>query len=152
MFPSIVQRFAKYSALVVAALIGLLVVGCGVFPESSFSLASESRLPKWFDLPPGQTRESVAITMDYFVNSSGRTTAFAMRDSSGKVIAKATGTLKGPNPLQRAVKSPDSPLGYPSYEIVTVGEHAEVIEHRKMEPVFYVTDDPSVLDEFGVHR
>jgi len=27
-------------------------MGCGWFPESTFELASESRLPKWITLPP----------------------------------------------------------------------------------------------------
>jgi len=41
---------------------------------------------------------------------------------------------------------------YPSYEIITVGRTTEVIEHRKMEPIFYVTDDPSVLSKLGVSK
>jgi len=39
---------------------------------------------------------------------------------------------------------------YPSYEIITVGKATEVIEHRKMGPVFYVTDEPAVLSKLSV--
>ena len=43
------------------------------------------------------------------------------------------------------------PAGYPVYEIIAVGGKTEIIEHRKMEPVFYVTDDPAVWAEFSSH-
>ena len=129
----------------------LVVTGCGLFPESSFSLANESRLPKWFTLLPNQTRANVTVTMDYYIDSSGRTATFTLRDSSGSVISKVTGKQKGFEPLQRSTRQPGYPEGYPSYEIITVGGIAEIIEHRKMEPIFYVTDDPKVKAEFADH-
>jgi hypothetical protein len=45
------------------------------------------------------------------------------------------------------VPSPGFPAGYPSYEIVSIGGVTEIIEHRKMEPIFYVSDDPAVRAE-----
>jgi hypothetical protein len=44
------------------------------------------------------------------------------------------------------------PYNHPQYEIITVGRTTEVIEHRKMEPIFYVTDDPSVLSKLGLSK
>lgn len=38
--------------------------------------------------------------------------------------------------------------GYPAYEAITVDGITEIIEHRKMEPVFYVTDDASVWAQY----
>ena len=35
----------------------------------------------------------------------------------------------------------------PAYEIITVNGITEIIEYRKMEPVFYITDDPAVWKE-----
>lgn len=128
-----------------------LLTGCGLFPESSFSLANESRLPKWFTLLPNQTRANVTVTMDYYIDSSGRTATFTLRDSSGSVISKVTGKQKGLEPLQRSTRLPGYPEGHPSYEIITVGGITEIIEHRKMEPIFYVTDDPEVKAEFADH-
>jgi hypothetical protein len=141
----------KNRALGVVVLACQLLTGCGLFPESSFSLANESRLPKWFTLLPNQTRANVTVTMDYYIDSSGRTATFTLRDSSGSVISKVTGKQKGLEPLQRSTRLPGYPEGYPSYEIITVGGITEIIEHRKMEPIFYVTDDPEVKAEFANH-
>jgi hypothetical protein len=41
------------------------------------------------------------------------------------------------------------PKGYPAYNVVTVDGITEIIERRKMEPIFYVTDDPSIWRELG---
>jgi hypothetical protein len=60
----IVRRLDKYLLLFVAlAISASAIVGCEYFPESTFELASESRLPKWIALPPGLTRADVSITM-----------------------------------------------------------------------------------------
>jgi hypothetical protein len=39
---------------------------------------------------------------------------------------------------------------YPSYEVVTVNGVSEAIEHRAMEPVFFISDDPAVLSQLGL--
>ena len=63
----------------VLALACLSLLDCGFFPESTFELAPESRLPKWS--PPGLTREEVTVTMCYYVKSSGRTATFTLSGS-----------------------------------------------------------------------
>ncbi len=125
---------------------GLFAASCGYFPEASFSLSSDSRVPKWFHLKPDQARESVSISVDYYVSSSGRRAEFMLRDRNGNVVARATGTMVGlqPHRLSRAGAHPKSSY---FYEIVIVGEISEVIEHRDMEPVFYINDDPRVRAE-----
>jgi len=45
---------------------------------------------------------------------------------------------------------PGFPPGYPSYEVISFAGKSEVIEHRKMEPVFYVSDDEGIRTELGV--
>ena len=150
MRPSLQQLVVPHFMRGVLALAFLFTVGCGFFPEASFSLASESRLPKWFKQLPGQTRANATVTMDYYVSSSGRTATFTLRDSSG-TTTKVTGKLRTVEPLQRMEKQSGFPAGYPVYEIIAVGGKTEIIEHRKMEPVFYVTDDPAVWAEFSSH-
>ena len=44
------------------------------------------------------------------------------------------------------------PEGYPRYKVVTINGVTDVIELRKMEPIFYMTDDPAVWDELGVEK
>ena len=39
---------------------------------------------------------------------------------------------------------------YPMYEVLTANGITEVVEHRRMEPVFYITDDPEVRRKLGV--
>jgi hypothetical protein len=145
------RRITSYLVAWLAAVCCLAASGCRFFPESSFVLADESRLPKWFTLPPAQTRANVTITMDYYTSSSGRTATFTLRDQAGVVIAKADGRLKGLQPFRPATKATEAPFAYPSYEIIAVGDTTEVIEHRRMEPIFYVTDDQSVIAEIAGH-
>jgi len=119
--------------------------------ESSFDLAPNSRLPKWFAIPPRLSRSDVAVVMDYYTGPSGRTATFTLRDArTNRKLADAEGTLRGSEPLN--LENVKGSMIYPSYEIITVGKTTEVIEHRKMEPIFNVTDDPSVLAKLGVSK
>jgi hypothetical protein len=144
----IIQRIDRYLLIVVALTISCYaIVACEYFPESTFELASESRLPKWNTLPSGLTRVDVSITMNYYIKPWGRSATFILRDNKGKVLAKVYGKEKGYEPLQLKNPPKGFDAGYPAYEIITVNGITEIIEHRKMEPIFYVTDDPAVWKE-----
>jgi hypothetical protein len=145
------NQYFHVATIAILALVGMVLSGCGLFPEASFSLAPESRLPKWFTVPQGQTRETVTVTMDYHVSPLGRTATFSFQDLSGRVIATATGRQLGLEPLHRKTKQSGYPDGYPSYEVINVDGTIEIIEHRQMEPIFYVTDDPDVRAELASH-
>ena len=89
--------------------------------------------------------------MDYYGGPSDGTATFTLRDArTNRKLADAEGTLRTSEPLN--LENVKGRLIYPSYEIITVGKTTEVIEHRKMEPIFYVTDDPSVLSKLGVSK
>jgi len=45
-----------------------------------------------------------------------------------------------------------TPKGYPRYKVVTINGITDIIELRRMEPVFYMTDDPGVWKELGVQQ
>lgn len=139
-----------HAGVLVLACLSLL--GCGFFPESTFELAPESRLPKWFSLPPGHSRAEVTVTMSYYVKPSGRTATFTLSGSRKVKTTEVSGTQKGLQPIKLKNPPPGYPTGYPSYEIITVKGVTEVIEHRRMEPIFYVTDNPAVLAELGISR
>ena len=141
----------KQSVGILAAMC-LCLAGCSLFPESSFELSRESRLPKWFTLPAGLSRADVTVTMDYFIDNR-RTASFTLRDArKNRKLARVDGSTKGHEPLMLKVRRPGFPEGYPSYEIITVNGVTEVIEHRRMEPIFFITDDPAVKSELGVSR
>jgi hypothetical protein len=36
------------------------------------------------------------------------------------------------------------PVPYPQYEVLTSDGITEIVEHRRQEPVFYISDDPGV--------
>ena len=138
--------------LVMLAIAGLLNVLSEWIPESTFELASESRLPKWITLPPGLTRADVSITMSLYGSLWGSDVKFILQDTKGKTLTKVYGTEKGRGTLYLKHPPPGFPPGYPAYEVITVNGTTEIIEHRKMEPIFYVTDDPAVWKELGVGK
>ena len=127
------------------------MTGCSYFPESSFTLAEESRLPKWFVLESGQTRADVKVTMDYYLDHSGRTATFTLINAFGFPVQRVTGQLRGLYPHKSTNSQPGFPEGYPSYEVISVGEQVEIIEHRRMEPIFRVSDDPAVRSKLGTN-
>jgi hypothetical protein len=146
----IIRRVDKFLLFFVALTIAGSAVGCAWFPESTFELASESRLPKWITLPPGLTRADVSVTMSYYVMPWGRSSTFILQNKKGQTLKKVDGKEKGLEPLQLEHPPPGFPPGYPAYEVITVNGITEIIEHRKMEPIFYITDDPAVWKELGV--
>lgn len=85
--------------------------------------------------------------MSYYVRPWGRDATFILRDKKKQILARVDGKEKGLEPLQ--LKNPPKGFdpGYPAYEVITVRGITEIIEHRKMEPVFYVDDDPAVRKE-----
>lgn len=70
--PKVTRRIERVMLLgVVVAMLGSTMIGCKYFPESAFELVNESRLPKWFNLPPGLARSDVSVTMKYYVKPWG---------------------------------------------------------------------------------
>jgi len=144
------RRIDKFLLLFVLLTIAGLEIGCEWFPESTFELASESRLPKWITLPPGLTRADVSVTMSYYTAPWGRSATFKLKDTKGKVLTKVYGKSRGLGPNQLKHPPPGFPPGSPAYEVITVNGITDIIEHRKPEPIFYITDDPAVWKEMGV--
>jgi len=90
--------------------------------------------------------------MSYYVRPSGRTATFTLLNAKKQKLVEVKGTLKGLEPLMLKNPRPGFSPDYPSYEIITVNGVTEIIEHRQMEPIFYITDDPAVWTELGVSR
>jgi hypothetical protein len=126
------------------------IVGCRYFPESTFQLANDSRLPRWFTLPPGLSRADVSVTMNYYIEPTGRSATFVLHDKENHILGKVTGTLRGSTPLSVKGSSQSGTTDYPSFEVITAQGVSEVIEHKKMEPKFYITEDSAIWRELGV--
>jgi hypothetical protein len=147
-----IRSIDKFLLFSIALTIASSQIGCEWFPEATFELASESRLPKWITLPPGLTRADVSITMSYYVKPWGSSATFVLRDTKGQIRTKVHGKMKGSEPFQLKHPPQGFPPGYPAYEVITVDGTAEIIEHRKPEPIFYITDDPAVWKELGLRQ
>jgi hypothetical protein len=114
--------------------------------ESSFNLASESRLPRWITLPPGLTRADVSVTLNLYAPLRGPDARFVLTDRKGKKLAEVKGKTKELSPSMY-------------YRIVTEKGITEIIklkpyrEHENMEQngravaLFYVIDDLAVSKE-----
>ena len=137
----------------VAIVLGstLAIGGCGYFGEPCFELAPQSRLPKWFALPPSSARETLHVAMCYYVTRGGSIAKFEFTAADGK-RARVTGGVCDLHPQKPRDLRPGYPSGYPRYEIVTVGDVTDIVEHRRAEPIFYLTDDPAVWSELNVAR
>jgi hypothetical protein len=149
--PKIISRKNMFLLfLVMLAIAGSVIVLSDWIPESTFGLASESRLPKWITLPRGLTRADASVTMSYYSMPWGGSAIFVLRDTKGKTRTKVRGKTRGWGPNYLKHPPPGFPPGYPSYSVITVNGITDIIEHRKPEPIFYVTDDPAVWKELGV--
>ena len=116
-------------------VIALCISSCAISGcvESNFRIASESRLPRGLAIPPGLTRADVSVTMNYYTPLRGPDVKFILKDRKGKKLATIEGMVKC-----QYLSS------YPSYVVIAANGTTEIIEHRRMEPIIYVTDDPAV--------
>jgi hypothetical protein len=137
-----IRKCLLASALTIS---GSLALGCKYFPESTFKLANDSKLPKWITLPPGVERKDVELTMSYYIKPWGRTASFRSRND--KHVIQQDGKLVCAQPFSLNGFKSD----YPLYEVVVVNGTTELIEHKRMEPIFYVTDDAAVWKYYSTN-
>ena len=107
----IIRRIDKFLLLFVALTISGSTIGCAWFPESTFDLASESRLPKWITLPPGLARADVSIEMSYYSLPLYCGAIFTLRDMKGQIRTKVCAKVKGLEPLELKHPPPGFPPG-----------------------------------------
>lgn len=119
------------------------LTSCDVFPESMFNLSGESRLPRWFQIPSGMSRTDVSVKMSYHSEK----TIFELKDKSDNTLKKIIGRRATNFPIYLDKQKSTKNDIYPSYELIMVDEISEIIEHRKLEPFFYIVDDADVIAE-----
>ena len=127
------------------ATLCLILTGC---VESRFELAPDSRLPAWFSLPSGFTRDDVTVTLTYFTTAPAE---FVLRDRSGHVLSTvAAEPCTHPDTLQKRNANGGYELdSYPHYYYFVNRGVLELIEHRRPEPRFRISDD-GVLREAAI--
>jgi hypothetical protein len=143
----------RYFHTIILVTVIVSLAGC---LEASFELASESRLPKWLDKPEGVSRSDLKVTMDYYSTFSGGEYVFKFYDKNRLLSTeKIKLTTKEESVIRtQQLKNPPegSPKNYPVYNVVTVNGISDIVERRKMEPVFYMTDDPAIWKELDVKQ
>jgi len=112
-------------------------------PESCFQLAQESRLPKWFELPKGYSRNEVDLALCYYLPPfmESRVIVKLKSHSTGRVLLKVTGSKRyHPDSEKRGIKN------YPVFSIITVDGINEIIEHRQLGNIVNIADDPQLIE------
>jgi hypothetical protein len=116
-----------------------LLVACvamSACSESTFSLSTDSRLPHWFRLPIGVSRGEVTVTLSYDFGFT-KTATLRLRHRTKGVLTTITANVRDSEP--QSLEPNTSRAGYPMYEVLTANSIEEVIEHRRMESIFYIT-------------
>lgn len=136
-----VPIFSAFKTILIA-LIALLIIACDVrygFIESRFDLAQSSRFPKWVQLPQGESRDSVTVTLYYYLSILQKPIAvLVVRDiKTGNKLMELSGTRRY-HPMSEA----RGITQYPIYQVIKINGIDEVVEHKKQEPIFYLSDDP----------
>ena len=122
-------RMDVYGSLILLILFAL--GGCRYYPEATFELAKQSRLPRWFESYVSADGGEFHVEMNYYVEPGGKVAEFLLKDKNNKVQSKVISD-----------KIPEAQLSnyYPMRLRVTVNGVTETIEHKKMEPLFYIID------------
>ncbi|HMB81286.1 MAG TPA: hypothetical protein VKI43_14510 [Vicinamibacterales bacterium] len=119
-------------------------LGCA---ESDFDLAESSRLPTALARPPNLNRREVSARLSYHLGlAAGEGRGIArlwLVNRSG--LATREALCENWNWTYPPASSGTDEKGYPHYSIINCYGTLDVIEHRKMEPIFYMVDDPAIL-------
>ncbi len=133
-------------------IVALLLASCSPIRgclESQFTLAPESRLPKWFSLPGGVSRGDVIVTLKYYTPPVAVDDAvLELITRNGEKLSMVTGQRCW-HPVMKKKRNqyggfnPDS---YPHHVYIRANGVLEVIEHGPG-PMFRITDDPMLVKE-----
>ncbi|MBV1872533.1 MAG: hypothetical protein KUG83_08305 [Gammaproteobacteria bacterium] len=126
--------------LTIIILVSLLA-GC---LESEFELAESSRLPEWIILPDGMARNDVTVSLSYY---TGNNFKLVLREKGSSWFSSLQ-TIKGTNehhPEYWGWAQDDWPArNHPAFVVLSVNGETEIVEHKKMEPIFYIANQQAV--------
>ena len=126
----------------VLCITSCVAIGGGV--EAKFVLAPDSRLPAWLSIPNKLQRSDVVVVLKYLTPSRDSDDAVVeIQDRDGRSLVSAHGQFCWHSSMQNKKNKFggfDSDV-YPRYTYVKINGITEVVEHRRMEPVFRISDD-----------
>ena len=120
------------------------------FLESEFTLSPESQLPVWFsELPENIKREDLTIYLQYYTPIFDVDDAVLIVKHGWRTLYKETGISKH-HPKYWAWANKDWPArSHPGYVNLTINGKTEIIEHKKMEPIFYISNEAAIKHTMG---
>ena len=116
-----------------------LVAGC---VESEFHLAKESRLPVWFDIPEGAERNDLDVVLTYYTTGPAKLNFRDVRN--GKTLKTIKAINKHHSEYWDWAQKDWPKRSHPGYVVLSAEGTTEIIEHRKMEPIFFVSNESAV--------
>jgi hypothetical protein len=123
----------------------LALTACGGRVESEFTLASDSRLPKWVMLPKGVRRDEVAVELTFFAGGDARIAVlkgeWPFRRTLQTVAAKG---LDGRAVAKSLAFPPSDPRYEFAYDVLVADGVVDIVEHPCLCPDFRMSDDPDV--------
>ncbi len=85
--------------------------------------------------------------MSYYSVPWGPNVGFALQDTNGHLIQQVYGKECFPR-----FSSDPFVSHYPHFVPVAVNGTVEIMEHKKMEPIFYVSDNAAVWKQYKANR
>jgi hypothetical protein len=130
-------------------IVALLLAACSPIRgcvESQFTLAPDSRLPKWASIPDTYSRSDVTVKLTYYAPPFPVDNAvIEFEDRNGKTLSNVTGEMCW-HPIMEKKKNQHGgfdPDSYPHYVYIRASGVVEVVEHI-WGPTFRITDDPAL--------
>lgn len=131
--------------VMVCLLAGVLSCTRHGMVESEFSLATESRLPNWFNFPDGSSVSDYSVNLTYYSSKKVKVVVLERKTSGKKaVLFESVGESKWHPISEKKFKEQGGHTYYPQCDIVTINGKEEVLLQKKREPILYVIDDTSL--------
>jgi hypothetical protein len=147
----VINRTVTFLICLLTCIIFVGCAGCdlryGVL-ETSFRLADDSRLPKWFNVPKGYSRSDLRVTIDFYTSPcffcKDTVTTLYGPPPDNKEIMKKAGKFRWHPLSDRDLYNKYPATKFPNYTIVKVDGIDEVFEQRQAGNSLYITDDPNI--------
>ena len=111
------------------------------FCESSFKLAKDSRLPKWFQAPSGVERSDITVHFIYFLS---KTKIAATNIKTGKIFFSAEADMKHHPITEAESKTMKQGWPCPSYNVISVNGIEEVVGHIERGNIIHIVESSEV--------
>ena len=118
---------------------------CGLL-ESETKLSKESRLPRWFEIPEGYSRKELGVIVKSYTNPKNMCAKVILHGPppENKILIVKKGVEKI-HPYTESRMEMGKIPPYPIYTTIEIDGITEIIEQRKAENIFYISDDKELI-------